>query len=151
MPLSLKEIHLLEVREIYPSAIEALEERLLQNPLEGETVTRLGFNLWYATHEQARLRLPLPTEKYKARFMDLLNEYRPQMDADADFCWAFGLGISLFWFEFPGADENMGHELIERAKDLDSFYLRMNQEEMRERFQGRGIFASYYAIGRKCS
>jgi hypothetical protein len=146
MPLLWKQIHELEVLEDYPAAIDALEDRLRQPPLEGEAVVRLGFNLWYATHEEARMRKGLPTERYASRFMELFREHRSQMEGDPDFCWAFGLGLSLFWFEFPGADEGLGEALLARAKELDPFYARMDQEEMRARFRGRGIFASYYAI-----
>lgn len=151
MSHSLEHIHGLEVREDYPAAIDALEHRLRENPTEREAVVRLGFNLWYATHEQSRMGIHLPTERYASRFMELFREYRPLVQDDADFCWAFGLGISLFWFEFPGADERLGEALLARAKELDPFYARMDQEEMRERFRGRGIFASYYAITEPCT
>lgn len=146
MPLPWEQIHELEVREDYPAAIDALEDRLRQPPLEKEAVIRLGFNLWYATVEQARMRKVLPTERYAGRFMELFREHRSQLEGDPDFCWAFGLGLSLFWFEFPGADDNLGEALLTRAKELDPFYARMAQEEMRSRFRGRGIFESYYAI-----
>ncbi len=145
MPLPLDKIHEIEVREDYPAAIDALEARLQADPSEKETVIRLGFNLWYAAHEEARLRKGLPTERYGRRFMDLFREYRAELQDDADVCWAFGLGISLFWHEFPGADEPLGKALLARAKSLDCFYCRMKQEEMSVRFRGRGIFASYYA------
>lgn len=146
MPARWDQIHELEIGQDYPAAIDALEERLQQHPLEREAVIRLGFNLWYATHEEALMRKDLPTERYASRFMELLREHRSQMDDDADFCWAFGLGLSLFWFEFPGADEHLGEALLARAKKLDPFYDRMDQEAMSARFCGRGIFASYYAI-----
>jgi hypothetical protein len=146
MPLPWDQIHELEVGEDYPAAIDALEDRLQQHPLEREAVLRLGFNLWYAIHEEARMRKGLPTERYASRFMELFREHRSQMEGDADFCWAFGLGLSLFWFEFPGADDQLGEALLARAKDLDPSYARMDQEEMSTRFRGRGIFASYYAI-----
>lgn len=120
------------------------------HPSEREVVIRLGFNLWYAAHEDARMRKGLPVEQYALRFMDLLHEHRLQMEGDSDFCWAFGLGLTLFWFEFPGADENLGEALLTRAKDLDPFYARLyigkTQEEEIARFRGRGIFASYYGI-----
>jgi hypothetical protein len=95
------------------------------------------------------MRKGLPTERYASRFMELFHEHRSQMEDDPDFCWAFGLGLSLFWFEFPGGDENSGDALLTRARKLDPFYARMyrmNQEEMSARFRGRGIFASYYGI-----
>ena len=52
------------------------------------------------------------------------------MDGEPDFCWAFGLGLSVFWFEFPGASDKLDGALLERAKELDPFYARLNQEEM---------------------
>lgn len=146
MPLSLEHIHQLEMREDYPAAIDALEERLRFDPTEHETVSRLGFNLWYAAVEDARMRKGLPIQRYANRFVELLREYQPQMECNADFCWAFGLGISLFWFEFPGTDQACGEALLARARGLARFYARMDQYEMYERFRGRGIFASYYAI-----
>jgi hypothetical protein len=140
------QIHELEVGEDYPAAINALEDRLQRHPVEGEAVVRLGFNLWYAAHEDARMHRGLPTERYASRFMELFREHRPQMEGDPDFCWAFGLGLSLFWYDFPGADESLGETLLTRAKELDPFYARMDPQEMRVRFRGRGIFARYYAI-----
>jgi hypothetical protein len=71
------------------------------------------------------------------------------MDGEPDFCWAFGLGLSVFWFEFPGASKKLGGALLERAKELDPFYARLDQEEMRARFRERGIFASDYAIAER--
>jgi hypothetical protein len=146
MPLSLDDIHELEVRDDYPAAIDALEERLRADPSERETVIRLGFNLWYAVVEADRMQKQLPTERYATRFMELFREYRSRFDSDADFCWAYGVGISLFWFQFLGADESLGVGLLARAKELDSFYTRMQQSEIIERYRGRGIFAKYYAI-----
>ena len=48
MPLMLDQIHELEVREDYPTAIDALEERVRADPSDREAVIRLGFNFWYA-------------------------------------------------------------------------------------------------------
>jgi hypothetical protein len=73
MPLSWKQIHSLEVHEDYPAAIDALEDRLRKHPLETETIVRRGFNLWYATHEEARMGKGLPTEQYANRFMQLFR------------------------------------------------------------------------------
>jgi hypothetical protein len=146
MILSWKRIHDLEVREDYPAAIDALEERLNAFPSDKEVVIRLGFNLWYAVAEEARLRRTLPTESYVRRFVELFRTYQPQLEDDADFCWAFGLGISLDGHLFPGLDERVGEILLGRARELDHFYVRMQQEEMNSRFRGRGIFASYYGI-----
>jgi hypothetical protein len=146
MSLPWSEIHELEVREDYPAAINALEDRLRDYPSEKEAVVRLGFNLWYASHEDARMRKGLPTDRYSRRFMELFREYQSEMWTDADSCWVFGLGLSLFWYDIPGADEKLGEALLTRAKELDEFYVRMDQEQMRIRFRGRGIFASYYSI-----
>ena len=110
---------------------------------------RLGFNLWYAAHEDLRMCKGLPVERYAARFMELFRQYQSQMNGDPDFCWAFGLGISLFWFEFPGATEALGEALLSRAKELDPFYGRLDQEEMQRRFFGRGIFAKYYGVAER--
>jgi hypothetical protein len=150
MALSWNQLHDLEVREDYPAAIDALEERLRANPSEKEAVIRLGFNLWYATVEDARMQKGLPVERYATRFMELFRQYQTQFESDADFCWAFGQGISLSWYEFPGADERLGEALLQRAKQLDafyaSFYAPRTQGEIIERFRGRGIFARYYAV-----
>lgn len=144
------EIHGLELREDYPAAIDALEARLRTDPSEREVVIRLGFNLWYVVVEADRMQKQLPTEKYAARFMDLFNRYRTQLEGDADFCWVFGLGMSMFWYHFPGANKELGEALLTQAKEIDPFYERMfrehGQAEIAERFRGRGIFAKYYAI-----
>lgn len=135
----------MEVREDYPAVIDALEERLRAHPSDRETVVRLGFNLWYAVVEVIRMQKPLPIEHYAVRFMELFHKYRSHFETDADFCWAFGLGMSLFPLEFPGADETLGEALLERAREQDPFWRRMQHDEMIERFRGRGIFAKYYA------
>ncbi len=150
MALTWSHLHDLEVREDYPAAIDALEARLRADPAEREAVIRLGFNLWYAVVEADRMQKRLPTAAYAARFMELLRLYQSEMQDDADFCWAFGLGISLFWFDFPEADEAMGLALVRRAEEIDPFYRRMfgaaAQGELAERFRGRGILAKYYAV-----
>jgi len=149
MPLGWNEIHQLEMEESYPAAIEAIEARLRADPADVEAVIRLGFNLWYAAHGMDRMQKVLPKEAYATRFMELLGAYRQRLADNADFCWAFGLGISLFWFEFPGADEATGEALLAQARLLDPFYrhlFSMGQEKIAERFRGRGIFAAYYAV-----
>lgn len=146
MPLSLQQIHELEVAEEYPAVIDALEERLRVDPTDVETVIRLGFNLWYAAHEHIRMGKKLPVEEYARRFMELFEQYRATLIDNADFCWVFGLGMYLFWFEFPGATEELGASLMERACKLDKFWVNpdADAEEKMRRFKGRGIFASYY-------
>lgn len=138
------------MREEYPAAIDALEERLAADPTEQETVIRLGFNLWYAVAEAERMAKRLPIERYAARFMALLRQYQGRFGQDADFCWAYGLGTSLFWFLFPGATEELGDGLLARAKEIDSFYASLlqagNQAGIAARFRGRGILAHYYAV-----
>ena len=150
MALSWSEIHELEVREDYPAAIDVLEERLRADPDDREAVIRLGFNLWIATTEAMRMQKSLPTELYAARFVELFRQYRSRLETNADFCWAFGLGISLDWFDFPGTDQALGNALMERARELDPFWRRIyqadGQAELAERFRGRGIFASYYGV-----
>jgi hypothetical protein len=150
-PPTWHQIHQLEIREDYPAAVEALEERVRADPNETETVIRLGFNLWYATAEEARLRNGIPIEEYAARFMALLRAYGESLGDNADFCWAFGLGIHLFWHMFPGATAEMGRSLLQRAAQLDEFWRQFSEgeipaEECAKRFADRGIFASYYAV-----
>jgi hypothetical protein len=140
----------LEVQEDYPAAIDALEERLAAAPNDREVAIRLGFNLWYAVAEAQRMGKCLPVARYAARFMELLREYEPGLGGDADFCWAYGLGISLFWHRFPDATEELGEAMLARAKELDPFYASLfhegAQRAIAERFRGRGIFAHYYAV-----
>jgi hypothetical protein len=146
--LSLHQIHELEVEEDYPAAIDALEERLAAAPNDREVLIRLGFNLWYAVVEADRMAKRLPVGRYAARFMALFREHEPRLGDDADFCWAYGLGLSMFWYEFPGATEELGDAMLARAKELDPFYENLlcegSQEATAERFRGRGILASYY-------
>lgn len=140
MPTKLEEIHELEVNECYPEVIEALEERVSADFEDWESVIRLGFNLWYAIVENDRLQLNLPVEKYAPRFMDLLHEYTPKMSDNADFCWAYGLGLDLFPHLFPDATPELGKELMKRAREIDSFYAAFgDQPSIQKRFGGRGI------------
>ena len=145
-PLEL--IHKLELNEIYPDAIDELEERLKEYPDEVETSVRLGFNLWYVVVENTRMKMNLPTKEYSNRFMNLYNLYSQILLNNADFCWVFGQGINMFWYEFEGATEKLGEELIKRACILDDFYNKFwtedNNEKIKDRFIGRGIFANYY-------
>lgn len=172
MAMSLAEIHKLEMQEKYPDAIQALEERLKENPHDGETITRLGFNLWYAAEESDRMGIYLPVDDYFARVMELLDKYRSECGDNADFCWAIGLGISLFHYYFPSGTQELGDSLLAKARRLDPFYARFMKNRPRwyfkipkfirrlihgrqerrimqdtvTRFRGRGIFAKYYNI-----
>lgn len=144
-------IHELEIGEAYPAAIDALEERLRVHPDEMEAVIRLGFNLWYAVVEETRLKNCVPVEECAERFMKTFHTYKESLGDNADFCWAFGLGIDLFWHMFPGATKETGASLIQRAAQLDEFWNRFSKgevpvEEYAARFAGRGIFAAYYAV-----
>lgn len=129
MALSWQEIHELEVGSKYPAAIEALEERLRENPCDYEAVIRLGFNLWYAAEGAECMGLDLPCSEYYARVMKLLEQYKPKLADNADFCWAFGLGIHLFFYHFPGATAQMGDDLMDRARNLDPFWARLYDQE----------------------
>jgi hypothetical protein len=150
MCLPWDDIHALEVAEDYPAAIDALESRLSQNPAETEAIIRLGFNLWYAVVEDTRMGKRLPTAQYAQRFMDLLHQYHESLQSNADFCWAFGQGIHLFWHELSGATEQLGQSLINRACALDSFWARfwtdVSDFEAGERLKDRGILANYYNV-----
>jgi len=148
--MELPEIHALEVGEQYPDAIDALEERLRVHPGEAETVSRLGFNLWYAVAEDCRMGTALPVEEYAVRFMALLRYYESEFRDNADFCWAYGLGLSLFWFYFPMGTEEQGNRLLARAASLSPMWGAFSgtgpsQEKLCQHCAGRGIFASYYA------
>lgn len=157
--------------EEYPLALDALDERLRADPCDPEAVIRLGFNLWYAVVENDRLGTHLPTDQYAIRFMELFTRYKDRLADNADFCWAFGLGMSLFWYEFPHATEALGNALLARAQQLDPFWKRlMRQEnvwfrwlwrlsprlyrlctrrkcaEEAQRLRSRGILASYYGV-----
>lgn len=137
----------MEVNEDYPSAIDALETRLAINAEDYEAVRRLGFNLWYAMVEQMRMGMDLPVEDYARRFMQLYREYETKLAEDADFCWAFGLGMSMFWFNFTGATEEKGNRLLERARRLDPVWERLHENDADlSRLKGRGIFAAYYDV-----
>jgi hypothetical protein len=148
-PPSWPRIHEFEVREDYPAAIDALEARLAADPLDPEAVRRLGFNLWYAVVEQRRMGKDLPVEEYATRFMQLYRQYAHALADDADFCWAFGLGMSLFWHDFPGATEEEGNRLLDRARLLEPFWRSLGQpniEQDMSRLRDRGIFAAYYNV-----
>ena len=162
--LSLKEIHQLEISESYPAAIEALERRLGGYPDEEETIVRLGFNYWLMAEQGERISPNLPRDEYAQRFMKLFHEYYPRFKGSADFCFSFGLGISMFWHFYPGATECLGKDLLKQAAKLDSFYKPFatasmwfakfkwfrgrlpSQEELSKRFAGRGVFARYYNV-----
>jgi hypothetical protein len=149
---SLDEIHNLEKAEQYPEVIDSLEERLKKDPSDIETVIRLGFNLWYAAHENQRMQKQLPEGKYRKRFMELLRIYKRSLWNNPDFCWAYGLGLALFWYEFPDASEKIGKELINQACKLDPFWAAVKNQnatlaEMKKRLKGRGIFEVYYNLG----
>jgi hypothetical protein len=148
MSMSLDNIHELELAEDYPAAIDELELRLKENPNEVETIIRLGFNLWYAVVENECMKKNLPVKQYASRFMDLFHQHYDTLKNNADFCWAFGQGIDMFWFYFSGATKKMGQSLIDNACRLDNFYERFFKDlppyEIVERFKGRGILDKYY-------
>lgn len=172
MVLSLDHIHELEMNERYPDAIEALEERLENDPHDAETIIRLGFNLWYAAEEADRMSVSLPQQEYYSRVIELLEEYKSELGDNADFCHAFGLGISLFPYYFPGGSQELGDSLLSRAAELDDFYASFMRQASRgyylvprfvrrllgidwvehncrrtaDRFRGCGILAAYYNV-----
>ncbi|MEX0700893.1 MAG: hypothetical protein WD069_02245 [Planctomycetales bacterium] len=146
-PLPWPVIHDLEVAEDYPAAIDALEDRLAADPYDREAVIRLGFNLWNVVVEEPRFRNRLPAERYAQRFMELFRAHAEELSSDADFCWAFGLGMSMFPYYFPGATEELGNQLLDRARSLDPFWATLDEPGKDwSRLKGRGIFAAYYAV-----
>ena len=155
MLLSLKQIHQLELKEDYPAILCALEDRLIEFPDEAETVIRLGFYLWLIASNFGRLEIPEGLEQEcGSRFINLYNEYKFKFSQNADFCWAFGLGMSIFWHCLPGASEEIGNSLLAMAKANDSFWRRLlgesgekvSEEEMKAKLQGRGVLATYYGV-----
>ena len=141
----------MEIEEAYPAAINALEERLRSDPSEAETVIRLGFNLWYAIIENDRMQTNLPVQTYAIRFMELFNDYRQTLTNNADFCWAFGQGMNMFWYYFPKATEELGKSLIDEACRLDDFWAKfwtdsVSDAQRTSRLKGRGILEKYYAV-----
>jgi ankyrin repeat protein len=140
------------MRADYPAAIDALEEKLAGDPDDAEAVIRLGFNLWFAVVENDPMMADLPVEQYAERFMDVFHRYEGKLGSNGDFCWAFGLGMSMFSHHFPGATEEMGKRLIGSARELDPFWARFgtqgisspSMDEQAARFNGRGIFEGYY-------
>lgn len=152
--LSWSEIHRLEVGEEYPAAIDALEARLAADLLDIEAVRRLGFNLWYAVAEDSRIRNPIPAKEYAARFNELHRQYVHRFSDDADFCWAFGLGLSFYSFHLSGTTdeagrrilESEGYRLLDRARSLDPMWAELARGTDLSRLRGRGIFASYYNV-----
>lgn len=134
-----------------PAALSALEERLSRDEGDAESVIRLGFGLWNVVVEPDLFPgfsdddIP----RCAARFMELLREYETKLWGNADFCWSFGLGLQLFWFVFPGGEEEVGERLKQRACQLDPLYRRLNgaeasNQEMIARFIGRGSLDVYY-------
>jgi hypothetical protein len=106
------------------------------------------------------MKLNLPIEQYANRFMELLDEYRSKLQDNADFCFSYGLGLSsnYYYFVKNASDkkelkkcEKLGKDLLKRASKIDNFYKkvikgRVSQEELRERFTGRGCFENYYNV-----
>lgn len=91
------------------------------HPHDPEIVIRLGFNLWLAVVEANRIGLKLPIDAYAKQFVWLFRQYESELRNNADFCWAFGLGIELFWFSFPGMTEEEGKAWTARACARDAF------------------------------
>lgn len=154
------EIYVLEVNYKYPTIIEALEERLKENPDDKEAVIRLGFHYWYITAEYRCLDLNIPWEQYTARFRELLETYKDTLGNDADFCFSYGLGLDLFHYHLvPDANdvnslkayESLGKKLLKKAESLNPFYKKFNkskvtQKEIAQHFSARGCFLKYYNV-----
>lgn len=140
-------------------AIKSLEEVLLQHPGDEEAVIRLGFHYWYVTVEHDLLQVDRSAEDYGRSFMQLFRQYEAALSHHADFCWAFGLGMSMFWFEFPGATKEVGDRLLAKAKELDEFWRKFPNVSLKEeiaKYGDRGIWTYYYSglrpeFGRKSS
>jgi hypothetical protein len=142
-------IHEMEINERYPEAIDALESALEEQPSCG-VAARLAFNLWFVYIESFGFPQSLPFEQYRKRFVSLYRQYRDRCWNCADFCWACGLGISMFGYHFDIAQEE-GDRLLQRATELSEFWARMSQQEasedeMRRYLAGKGIFECYYNV-----
>jgi hypothetical protein len=146
-PPSWETISTLELAEKFPEAIEAIEKRLAADPSEAEAVIRLGFNLWYAVAEGGRLSPSGGYEQFAPRFVTLYRTYSNRFADNADFCWFFGLGMSLFWFYFPDTTEDDGKRLLEHARSLDPMWRHLWDPGVDlSRLRGRGILAAYYTV-----
>lgn len=144
----------------YPVAIALLERLLGADPNATEAVVRLGFDYWLAMAEADRLGLDVPVQTYARRFLALLKQHEESRNEPADFCWAYGLPLSLHYYYFATDGTNAaeleshkahGERLLERAAALDGLYAKLQageatQEEVAERFRGRGSFAGYYGV-----
>ncbi len=160
MVSSWDEIYDLELDYKYPAIIEALEGRLKDNPEDKEAIIRLGFHYWYIIIECDCLKVNIPYEQYTARFRELLEKHKEPLGNDADFCFSYGLGLSMFYYHFvPDAKnvkslkayESLGKKLLKKAASIDPFYkkhrkLKATQEEIAQHFSGRGCFLKYYNV-----
>lgn len=157
---SWEQINEFEIAEDYPAAIDTLESRLKADPNDKEAVNRLGFNYWLAIAEGQRLSLNVAVSQYAERFLELLNNYESTLGGDPDFCWAYGLPLSMNYYDFArdGQDvkelealQLLGEQLLKNAAALDPFYEKfqrgdITQEEIAKRFSGRGCFANYFNV-----
>jgi hypothetical protein len=160
MALSWDEIYILEANYKYPDIIDALEERLKENPDDKEAVIRVGFHYWFITVEYDCLKVKIPFEQYTARFRELLETYKDKFGNDADFCFSYGLGLDMFYYNFvPDAKdikslkayESLGKKLLKKTASLEPFYKKFRkrkatQEDIAQHFSGRACFLKYYNI-----
>ena len=97
--------------------------------------------------------------KYAERFVELLHIYRPKFGDNPDFCFSFGLGLSMFYYYFvPQCDqkhldeyEALGKELLNKAQQLNPLYKKLSDGkitplELQQLFSNRMCLAKYYGI-----
>lgn len=156
---SWEEIFNLEINGQYSVAIEAIEGRLKSDPEEKESVIRLGFLYWLGLCQDIELHLGIHFQQYTERFRELLNTYQSAFKDNADFCFSYGLALSLDYYHFAIDGTNakelnfyksMGEALYKNAMKLDQFYMKLSkgkasQGEIADHFANRGCFLRYYA------
>ena len=101
MPRDWEDISRHEMAEEYPVAIAELERFLGENPNDKEAVIRLGFDYWLGIVDADRLNVRGSQASSTARrFMALLRQKEKELGQVADFCWAYGLPLSLHYYYF---------------------------------------------------
>lgn len=116
---SLKEIHQLEKSGNWTQAIDALEERLKNDPMEYESVLRLSFILWYLSIEEGCMKHGLDTSRFVGRVRELFFATKDRFKDKSEYLFYFGLMISLLPWEFVPKEERESDKLGEKTKEWD--------------------------------
>ena len=134
---------------LVPLLFETPPEKNIIEPNSRNIIIQLGFIYWYVIVEKDCLKLDIDAEIYSSKFLTLLSEKSEEFKDDADFYWAYGLGLEIGCGYFGKNEIEIklkAESFIEKACEIDCFFKKMvngsaSNQEIRDHFKDLSVFA----------